>query len=159
VLPTRQISVKSGPIGVYHDSGKTTMPSQQQWQLSKLFEFLQKVKFGGIVGKKTVIAVAAIIACAVAMISGWGNQTVILIALGGVVTLVVIAYREINKTIEQLEHLPGLAIMDGPELLALKKAEIAAAKNMRIVEITPTIADPLRPRKEITTPIVAEDEE
>jgi hypothetical protein len=117
VLPTLQISVKSDLIGVYHDSGKTTMPRQQQWQLSKLFEFLQKVKFGGIVGKKTVIAVAAIIACAVAMISGWGNQTVILIALGGVLALVVIAYREINKTINQLEHLPRLAIMDGPELL------------------------------------------
>jgi hypothetical protein len=107
----------------------------------------------GAVGKKTAIALAAIVTCGVGMVCGWGNELVILIAIGAVVLIVILAYRDINHTLKQF---PDLALMDGTEIVALRKVELAA-KNMTIVDVTPSIPDPKHPpRKELLAP---EDEE
>jgi hypothetical protein len=122
------------------------MPDQTKGPFSKPLEFLQKVKYGGAVGKKTAIAVAAIITCGVGMVCGWGNQTVILIAIAAVVLIVVLAYRDINHT---LEKFPELALMDGTEIVALRKAEMAA-KNKIVIDITPAIENPRHPQEQMT---------
>ena len=118
------------------------MPVQQQWPFSKPLEFLQKVKYGGAVGKLTVIAVAAILMCGVAMVSSWGQEHVAFVALALVFVIVVGVFYEIRKT---LERHPQLALMDGAEIVTLRKIELAA-KNSPILPIdAQPMQDPSQP--------------
>ena len=91
------------------------MPEKNRWPFSIPLEFLHKVKYGGAVGKLTAIAVAAVVVCGIAMVCGWGNQTVILTAIGAVLVVVFGAFFEIRQTLEK--H-PELALLDGTELVA-----------------------------------------
>jgi hypothetical protein len=132
-----------------------SMSNQDRWPFSKPLEFLQKVKYGGAVGKLTVIAVAAILICGVGMIAGWGNQIIIIIAIAAVLLIVAGSYREIRKTLEK--H-PELALMDGTEIVALRKAEMAVKGKIINVEATPVL-DPVEPQVEQRALPETEEEE
>ena len=92
-------------------------------------------------GKLTAIAVAALLVVAVAMVSGWGNQTVLLCGLGIVVVIVFGAFWRITMTLEK--H-PELALLEGTEIIRYRQLELAA-KNSPAIPITQAIADPSPP--------------
>jgi len=117
------------------------MQYPKQWPFRKPLEFLHKVKYGGAVGKKTVITVVSLIVVGIAILALWGNVWAIL-ALAALV--VVIFFGSLNSIDTTLKAHPELALMDGTEILALRKAEMSA-KNGVIVDVTPAIADPSPP--------------
>jgi hypothetical protein len=134
-------------------------PDQHQWPFSKPLEFLHKVKYGGAVGKKTVITVVALIVLAIGIVSIAalrGSVVSILLLAMLAVGVFVWALASIDRTL--VKH-PELALLDGTEFVALRKAEMAAAKNMKVVDITPAIPDPTRPTRQITTATPIEEEE
>ena len=114
------------------------------WPFSKPLEFLQKVKYGGAVGKLTAICVAALLVIAVGMVSAWGNETVHLVAFGIIVFLVLVTFWRIAKTLEK--H-PELALMDGTEIIAYKRVELAAKNHPMLID-SMTIPDPAPPQIE-----------
>jgi hypothetical protein len=101
------------------------------------------VKYGGAVGKKSVIAVVALIVIGIAFpVAGWmGLKEAIYAALALVVLIFFGAMKSIDSTLEK--H-PELALMDGMEIVAYKKVEMAA-KNLPSIAETPRIADPNPP--------------
>jgi len=111
------------------------------WPFSKPLEFLQKVKYGGAVGKLAVITVVALIVVAVGLVSAWNNQAVHLAGFGLVFLIVVMAFVWISKTLKQ--H-PELALLDGTEYVTLQKIQLAA-KNQPMIPDSPTISDPTPP--------------
>lgn len=102
--------------------------SKYGWPLSKPLEFLHRVKYGGAVGKLTVIAVSAILVCGVGMISGWGDPKVIFGAIMAILFIVWLSFRQIGQTLN--DH-PELALMDGTEIVRIREIEVAA-KGMDI---------------------------
>ncbi len=63
-------------------------PDQQKSLLKLPLEFLQKVKYGGAVGKLTVITVVAMIVLAVAIGAVWGN----ILAICAMAAMVVVVF-------------------------------------------------------------------
>jgi hypothetical protein len=120
---------------------KAHTPNQQAWPFTKPLEFLQKVKYGGAVGKLAAITVAALIVVAVIMASAWNNERVHIGGLIVVVLLVLAAFWRIAKTLDK--H-PELALLDGTEIVTMKRLEMAA-KNKPVLEGSPMISDPAPP--------------
>ena len=119
------------------------MPDQQQgwqWPNLKAMDFLQKVKYGGPVGKKAAIAMVALIVVAVSLpVAGWlGLTGAVYVALGLIVVIFFGAMRSIDTTVERF---PELAMMDGMEVVAYKKVALAA-KNQPSIPDTPRMIDP-----------------
>lgn len=92
---------------------------------SKPLEFLQKVKYGGAVGKQTVIAVVALIALTVAMLSMWEQVSAVYVIVGAVVLVVCVSFFSIHKTLEKYHE---EAMLEGKDLKEHwgKKMEMAA---------------------------------
>ena len=110
--------------------------SDTKTPFGKALEFLHKVKYGGAVGKLSAITIVALLMCGVAMVCGFREANVILPALGGVVLLVVLAFREIKTTL--LKH-PELALLDGTEIVALRKAQMATKDAAYIAASGPPV--------------------
>jgi hypothetical protein len=108
----------------------------QGWPFSKPLEFLHKVKYGGVVGKKTVITVVALIVLAIAILAMWGKVEPVLLIVAVVLIILFGAFRSIDASVKA--H-PELALMDGSEWVAYKKAEMAA----KHITILPAIAEPV----------------
>ncbi len=113
---------------------------EKQLPFSKPLEFLQKVKYGGAVGKQAVIAVVALIVLGIAILSLWGQMTAVLAIVIVVFAVFVISLASIHKTLQK--H-PELALMDGTEIIAYKKLEMTA-KSMKI-EPGPLMGRPENP--------------
>jgi len=111
---------------------------QHTWPFSKPLEFLQKVKYGGAVGKLTAITVAALLVVAVISVSSWNNEKVHIGGLIVVLFLVLAAFWRISRTLQK--H-PELALMDGTEIITFKRLEMAA-KNQPILADSPMVSDP-----------------
>lgn len=79
-------------------------------------------------GKKTVIAVVALVVLATAIVCVWAKVVPILIIVGLAVFIVLMAFSSIDKTLEK--H-PELALLDGTEWVNYRKAEMEmAAKQL-----------------------------
>jgi hypothetical protein len=113
----------------------------RSWLFSKPLEFLHKVKYGGAVGKITALSVTALLVIAVAMISGWGKEALLFGGIGAVIVILLAAFWMIHRT---LEKYPDLALMDGTEIVAYKKIELAA-KNRPVLSDSVSISDPTPP--------------
>lgn len=113
-----------------------------QWPFAKPLEFLQKVKYGGAVGKLTVLSVVALIVLAVALLSAWGNVEAVYVIVGVVFLVFGVAHFSIHKTLQK--H-PELALLDGTELVAYRKMEIEMAAKGFEVPTAPAIPSPDRP--------------
>lgn len=109
---------------------------QNDFSFAKPLEFLLKVKFGGVVGKKTVIACVGLLVLAVAMGATWGKEYIILGLGGMVLAVIVLSMRSIDKTIEMR---PDLALMDGAEMVRLEEVKMGA-KGMSPVPNQPSIS-------------------
>lgn len=102
---------------------------------SKPLEFLQKVKYGGAVRKKTVIICVALIVLGVCALTLW-HQTYAILAIAGIVLLIVFfGLRSIDGTLEK--H-PQLALMDGTEIIRYREIELAS-KDQKIIAPTGTL--------------------
>ena len=127
--------------------------TNKDWPFSKPLEFLQKVKYGGVVGKKTVITVVALIVLAIAVLAMWGKVGPVLLIVGVVLIILFGAFRSIDVSVKA--H-PELALLDGTEWVAYKKAEMAA----KHITILPAIAAPMPdPQAPIDLPDTTEPEE
>ena len=115
--------------------------SGRSWLFSKPLEFLHKVKYGGAVGKVTALSVTALLVTAVAMVSGWGKETLLLVGMGTVLIILLATFWMIHRT---LEKYPDLALMDGTEIVAYRKIELAA-KNRPMLSNSISISDPTPP--------------
>jgi hypothetical protein len=113
----------------------------QHWPFSKSLEFLHKVKYGGAVGKKAAITNVALIVLAIALVAVWGKVYAVLLIALGVLIVFGGSLKSIDKTLEK--H-PELALLDGTEMVAMKKLEMAA-KNVPILPEAPLILDPEAP--------------
>lgn len=121
-------------------------------------EFLHKVKYGGAVGKKTVITVVVLIVLAIALLMLWplrGPVWAVLLIVGAAVLIFFGSLSSIDKTL--VAH-PELALMDGTEILALRKAEMAT-KSKTVVDIMPAVANPHHPTSTLPESAVASTEE
>ena len=108
------------------------MPSDQKNPSFKLpLEFLQKVKYGGAVGKQTVITVVAMIVIALALGSVWGNVAAVYVLVAVLVIIFFGALASIHKT---LKDSPGLAMLEGSELVAYRKVELATKEQVRFLK-------------------------
>ena len=105
----------------------------------KPFEFLKKVKFGGVVGKKTAIAVVVLIVLSIAIGFLHGFMWAILAVAVLAVIVCFGAFWSIDKTVATYAD---RSLMEGDQLLALIKAEMATAKRKGVVDIKPAIANP-----------------
>ena len=137
------------------------MPDKNRWPFPKM-EFLQKVKYGGAVGKKTVITIVTLTVLGVAIsgvvafafrirIESVVLAAVTLIVIAGLASLAVLVFRHALGSIDTtLKDHPELALMDGAEFVGLRKAELEA-KNRTVIDITPAIPNPKHPVPEITS--------
>jgi hypothetical protein len=107
------------------------MPDQQQWPFAKPMEFLQKVKYGGVVGKKTVIAVVLLLILGTAIVAVHGQTLPILLI---VAVAVIACFGALHSLDQSVKAHPELALMDGGEIVAYRKVELAA-KNVSIVHL------------------------
>jgi hypothetical protein len=141
-----------------------------RWPSLKPFEFLQRIKFGGIVGKKTAITISVLIVLGVSVagISGIGARiridsilalamilgVIVIVAIIAVVVLR-IAFRSIDNTVQ---HNPYLAIMDEVEFAKHKRFELElAAKDTPQLPAESAILDPTAPVIDLKAP--PEDDE
>jgi hypothetical protein len=150
VLRTLWIGVKSGLIGVYHDGPHLEMPENDP--LSKALQFLQKVKYGGVVGKKTVMTVVALIVLGTTALALAIRGD--MIVLGAIVVLIPIVLFGSFKSIDaNIQQQPQLALMDGTEIIAWNKAQAALkGKRYPVIDLNATpIADPSHPPKALPT--------
>jgi hypothetical protein len=113
------------------------MPLEQKNAPFKLpLEFLQKVKYGGAVGKQTVITVVAMIVLAVAFGAVWGNVSAVYIL---VVALLVIFFGSLASIHKTLKDSPSLAMLEGSELVAYRKVELATKERGPLPETPPVL--------------------
>jgi hypothetical protein len=111
-------------------------PDQKKPPFALPLEFLQKVKYGGAVGKQTVITVVAMIVLAVAIAAVWGNVVAVYVILGVLVLIFFGALVSIHKT---LKESPSLAMLEGSELVAYRKVELATKERGPLPEATPVL--------------------
>lgn len=106
-------------------------------------------------GKKAVITVVALIVVAIAIVSLWGNVWPVL----ALAMLVVVLFFGSMKSIDDsVKANPDLSLLDGAEVVALRKAEMAA-KNTTVIDITPAIANPGHLTTAIEAPADSAEEE
>ncbi|MBZ5594562.1 MAG: hypothetical protein LAP39_20155 [Acidobacteriia bacterium] len=94
-------------------------------------------------GKLTAIAIAAILACCVALVSMWGQQAVAFVVLAVIILIVFGVFWEIRKTLEK--H-PELALMDGAEYVAYRRIQNAAKGQPTLLTEAQPMPDPTPPR-------------
>ena len=145
------------------------MQDKSRWAFPKM-EFLQRVKYGGAVGKKTAIAIVAltVLGVAIAGVVAFALRipvesilwiVVILASILGLASLAVLVFKQALESIDTtLKDHPELALMDGAEFVNLKKAEIAA-KNKVVIDITPAIPNPKHPATAIASAVEPAEEE
>jgi hypothetical protein len=114
-------------------------------------EFLQKVKYGGAVGKKTAITIVVLTVLGVA-ITGVISFAIrirpesvllvaaILVAVVALAWFAVFVFKHALGSIDTtLKNHPELALMDGAEIVKLREVEMAA----KHITILPAIAEPM----------------
>jgi fatty acid desaturase len=138
------------------------MQGNNRWAFPKM-EFLQKVKYGGAVGKKTAITIVALTVLGVAItgviafafrirIESIVLVVAILAVIVGLASLAVFVFKHALGSIDTtLKDHPELALMDG--------AEFAAAKNKVVIDVTPAIPNPKHPTAAIASAIEPAEEE
>jgi hypothetical protein len=141
--------------------------SGQDRSLIPKMDFLQKVKYGGAVGKKAAITIVALIVIGVAIAGVVGVAARIGIAsvlFAGLILAVIVglallashvlkhALGSIDKTLK--DH-PELALMDGSEFVSYQKT-LMAAKNIMVL---PAIAQPMLDPEAPVLPDIVEPEE
>ena len=142
------------------------MPAQNSSPFPKM-DFLQKVKYGGAVGKKSAVTIVALIvlgiaiAGVVAIALRVGFESVpfgilILALIGGLAFLASHVFKHALGSIDTtLKNHPELALMDGSEWVSYQKA-LLAAKNIPVLsEVSEPLQDP-RPPIEIFPQIEGE---
>ena len=97
--------------------------ADDRFPFSRALVFLQRIKYGGAVGKLTAISVAAILMLGIGMICGSGKEYVILPGMVLVVVVVMLGFKAISNT---LQRHPELSLLDGSDIVALKKAELSS---------------------------------
>jgi len=112
------------------------MPEQWKPSFKLPLEFLQKVKYGGAVGKMTVIAVVAMVVLAVAIGAVWGKERAVYVIVALVVLIFFGAMHNIQKA---LKDFPTLAMMEGSELVAYRKVELATKELGPLPETAPVL--------------------
>jgi len=125
---------------------QTTPPTPNSWPLSKPLEFLQKVKYGGVVGKKAAMGIAALLVLGIAIFAVWGKEYAVLMIVGMVFVVLLTSFLSIDKT---LAAHPELALMDGSEIVRIREIEAGAAKDMTAV--IPGQKPVAKPYVEVTT--------
>ncbi|HYM13233.1 MAG TPA: hypothetical protein VEU62_21010 [Bryobacterales bacterium] len=144
------------------------MPDQQPWPFSKPLEFLQKVKYGGAVGKKTAIAVTTLIVLAVALVAlplslrlagNIGALYVMIPAMLVVVAAVLWVYFDSLRSIDNsVRTYPKLALLEGTDLVAYQQLEMEmAAKNRPSIPEELPAPDPTPPTRAIEAPVEEEE--
>ena len=100
-------------------------------------EFLSKAKFGGTVGKMTIISVVAMIILGVAVGAVWGNERAIYVIIGAVLLIVFGTFRNIHKTVSEF---PILSMLDGSDLVAYRKVDVATKEKGVLPETLPVLS-------------------
>jgi hypothetical protein len=129
--------------------------SSQQWPLSKPLEFLQKVKYGGAVGKQAAVVIVALLVLGIALICNWGQIAAVYVVVPCVIAILAIGLISVQRTLDK--H-PNVAIMEGAEYVEFHRLELAA-KNIPVLPETPLIADPASAVKQIEPPVIDEGED
>jgi hypothetical protein len=131
-------------------------------------DFLQKVKYGGAVGKKAAITIVALIVLGVAIVgvvtvaARIGIESVLFAALiltviAGLALLAWHTFKHALRSIDKtLQDHPELALMDGSEWVSYQKVLMAAKHNKIISVAAQPVPDPEAPT---ILPAVAEPEE
>jgi hypothetical protein len=99
--------------------------SHGPWTPAKALAFLQKVTYGGAVGKQTVIAVVALIALTTGFVCSVGHISAVYVIVGGVLLVVAGSFISIHRT---LANFPDLSTLDGPDWLKYQKWTAAKGK-------------------------------
>ena len=97
---------------------------------------LQKIKFGGVVGKQTLLGVIGVVALAAI---AWKADSKAAIVIAALATVVLILIAILNFCFAH-KH-PVEAMLEGTEMLALQH-QVLAAKSAEVPQNAPVIADP-----------------
>jgi fatty acid desaturase len=108
--------------------------SNQQWPFSKPLEFLQRVKYGGAVGKQIAVVIVALLVLAVVAVCAWGQTIVVYIIAPLVVVVLVIGLFAVQRTLDK--H-PEQALYEGAEYLEYQRIKYAATKDVPQLPDTP----------------------
>jgi hypothetical protein len=146
------------------------MSEQNPSPLPKM-DFLQKVKYGGAVGKKSAITIVALIVLgvaiggvvAIAIRIGIGSALfaiLILASIGGLALLASHVFKHALGSIDKtLKDHPELALMDGSEYVSYQKALMAAKHITVLPAVAQPILDPEAPVETLATAATEESEE
>ena len=102
---------------------------------------MQRVKFGGIVGKVALIALAGL--AATVTVAKFTTGTIQPICTIAVLLAVLLIIRWI---LDYAEKNPGPATLEGTELILWQHVTMAAAKGLPSPPVTPVIPDPVHPQ-------------
>jgi len=89
----------------------------------KSLGFLQRITYGGPVGKIGAVGVTALIVIGAVVMSCWGNQLVHLAGLGTVFAIVLVVLFFIRQIVN--EH-PQLATLEGKQVVDFTQLQLAA---------------------------------
>jgi hypothetical protein len=117
------------------------MPDQQ-WPFSKPLEFLQRIKYGGAVGKQIAAVIVALLILGVSLICTWGQIITVYFVVPAVIIVLGIGLFSVHRTLDK--H-PNLAILEGAEFVEFHRLEIAAKNVPPVPILMPSIPDPSRP--------------
>src|SRR5579862_6569322 len=83
---------------------------QQNWPFSKPLEFLQRIRYGGAVGKQVALAIAALLVLAVIGVTNWGNIHAVYVIVPAIIVIVLGGLYSVQRT---LDNHPELASLEG----------------------------------------------